>query len=149
MWHTGPPPVEPVACRSVARTTQSPPDSDQRRLQVGQDGSLHQGCILRLQKTTTGTWELVSIKETGVCTCERNPDSLVKALQPLVTLTRTVGEEEVGSGTCQHVSVSCKHSKKGLSSNSCHLTQQLDLFPNHQMGLFCSFISKKSVSKNV
>lgn len=26
-----------------------------------------------------------------VCTCERDPDSFVKALQPLVTLTGTVG----------------------------------------------------------
>lgn len=39
--------------------------------------------------------------------CERDPDSLVEALQPFVTLTGTVGEEEVRARAGQHVSVTC------------------------------------------
>lgn len=42
-----------------------------------------------------------------VCACERDPDSLVKALQPFVALAGAVGEEEVGAGAGQHVSVTC------------------------------------------
>lgn len=89
------------------------------------------------------------MEETGVRTCERDPHSLVKALQPLVTLTGTVGEEEVGSGARQHVSVSCKHKHKqtGLFNNSRRLTQHKDLSPNYQLSLFCSSIPKKSPSK--
>lgn len=42
-----------------------------------------------------------------VSACERDPDSLVEALQPFVTLTGTVGEEEVRARAGQHVSVTC------------------------------------------
>lgn len=42
-----------------------------------------------------------------LCTCERDPDSLVEALQPLVTLTSTVRQEEIRAWAGQHVSVTC------------------------------------------
>lgn len=51
----------------------------------------------------------------GFCTCEWDPDSLVKALQPFVTLAGAVRKKEVGSGTRQHVSVSCKHKKQFIA----------------------------------
>lgn len=50
--------------------------------------------------------------ETDERTCERDPDALVEALQPLVALTGAVGQEEVRAGAGQHVSVPCTQTQE-------------------------------------
>lgn len=62
-----------------------------------------------LQKKLPDTLLGHIITSERVCTCERDPDSLVEALQPLVTLTGAVRQEEVRAWAGQHVSVTCRH----------------------------------------
>ena len=72
-----------------------------------------------------------------VCACERDPDSLVKALQPFVALTSAVGEEEVGAGAGQHVSVTCTQTHLRDMTNT---RERLEPCPPFSFALSCGLL---------